>query len=80
MKPETWSSSTSGTSEIRCPFFMAHNGHEVHCEGIMDGSKIIQRYCRASDKDKQCQIFCCEVYSYCEIYRMLMQAKYDEEG
>lgn len=45
----------------------------------MDGSKLITRYCRSGDKDKQCQIYCCEMFSYCEIYRMLMREKYDEE-
>ena len=79
VRPEKWSSSTAGTGEIKCPFFVAHNATEVHCEGIMDDSKLILRYCRAGDKDKQCQIFCSEMYTYCEIYRMLMREKYTED-
>ena len=79
MRPQGYPSSTSGTGDIKCPFFLEHNAREVHCEGIMDGSKVIQRYCKAADKAMQCNIYCSEMYTYCEIYRMLMRAKYDEE-
>jgi predicted metal-binding transcription factor (methanogenesis marker protein 9) len=34
---------------------------------------------RRSDYDTQLGVFCCEHYKKCEIYRMLMENKYDEE-
>jgi predicted metal-binding transcription factor (methanogenesis marker protein 9) len=34
---------------------------------------------RRNDYDTQLGVFCCEHYKKCEIYRMLMENKYDEE-
>lgn len=78
VKPETFYSSTSGTGEVRCPFFKGHGRNEIVCEGLVDRSSIILRYQSTGDKEMQSTLYCKGLYSYCEIYNMLMRAKYDE--
>jgi hypothetical protein len=36
-------------------------------------------FSRKKDYETQLGVFCCEYYKKCEIYRMIMAAKYDEE-
>lgn len=78
IKPEQ-PSETSGTGAITCPFFLAHSAHEIHCEGIVDDSRIILRFRQACDKKRQLRIFCSDHFKNCEIYRTLMRDKYGEE-
>jgi len=44
----------------------------------MDGCTVSVRFARAKLRDKHWRLFCCGRYDYCEIYRMVMEAKYDE--
>ena len=74
----------SGGSYIKadfgCPFYRYDDGRRVvACEGVTDGSIIIQRYSRRGDWECQVKTFCCEHWKNCEIYRMLMENKYEEE-
>jgi len=48
------------------------------CEGLVPRSSIILRYQSTGDKEMQSTLYCKGLYSYCEIYNMLMRAKYDE--
>lgn len=45
----------------------------------MDKSTLALTYRQREDYDTQLCVFCCEHYKKCEIYRMIMAAKYDEE-
>ena len=66
--------------DVGCPFFKTDDGKlTITCEGVTDGSFIIQRFLRKSDWECQTRTFCCEHYKKCEIYRMLMEYKYGEE-
>lgn len=78
VRDETAYSATSGTGEVKCPFFKGHGRYELVCEGLVDKSSIILRYQQISDKEMQSTLYCKGLYSYCEIYNMLMRAKYDE--
>ena len=65
-------------TEVECPFYRFDDGRRrITCEGIMDGSSVALLFRERSDFDKQLEVFCCEHYKKCEIYRMLME-KYEE--
>ena len=62
---------------IACPFYRMDDGKwKLTCEGIVDGSTISQNYRCKADLEQQIEVFCCDYYKNCEIYRMLMEAKY----
>lgn len=42
MKPTY--TSTSGTDDVWCPFFVAHGKNEIVCEGCMRGTKNVLRF------------------------------------
>ena len=66
--------------DVGCPFFKYDDGQRtVACEGVTDGSIILQRYSKKKDWECQVRTFCCEHWVKCEIYRMLMENKYEEE-
>ena len=65
--------------EVRCPFYQSDDDkRRIICEGIVDGSTIAVNYRRRADLQKQISIFCSKRYENCEIYRMLMNEKYEE--
>ena len=64
--------------EVRCPFFKNQDKHFISCEGLVDSSNISLRYKYGKDKNIQFDEFCCSKYTYCEIYRMLINEKYQE--
>ena len=67
-------------ADVGCPFYRYDDGRRtVACEGVTDGSIILQRYSRRSDWECQVRTFCCEHWQKCEVYRMLMQ-KYEEDN
>lgn len=74
-------SSWKGRSDAQCPFFKSDVGTQrrILCEGIVDKSTLALSFNRKKDYETQLIVFCCEHYKKCEIYRMLMEAKYDEE-
>lgn len=65
-------------TEARCPFFKSAVRTRVTCEGPIDGALIMLVMHTRRQMDKQLRIFCCEHYEKCEIYRMVMAAKYEE--
>lgn len=66
--------------DVGCPFYRYDDGRQqIACEGVTDESIIIQRFARKSDWECQVRNFCCEHYKNCEIHRMLMEYKYEEE-
>ncbi len=67
-------------ADVRCPFYRNDDGRQViKCEGIIDESGLALTFGRKRDFVKQVTVFCCDKYKYCEIYRTIMAAKYDEE-
>ena len=77
------SGSFKAQADVQCPFFKydeyTKKRYGVVCEGLVDKSTLALVYCRKRDYETQLRVFCCEHYKKCEIYRMLMEAKYDEE-
>ena len=65
-------------SGVQCPFYRFDDKkRSITCEGIIDRSHITLSYQYGRDQRRQLEVFCCEHYKKCEIYRMLMKDKYD---
>lgn len=75
------SGSYKAQANVQCPFFKFDEFKQkrIVCEGFVDESSLALIYGRRKDYDTQLSVFCCENYKCCEVYRMLMEAKYDEE-
>jgi hypothetical protein len=67
--------------DAKCPFYKSNDDKQrrILCEGIIDQSTVALTYCLRADYDTQLGVFCCEHFKKCEVYRMIMEAKYDEE-
>ena len=62
---------------VKCPFYRLDDCRgKVVCEGIVEGSTVSLNFKNREDLNQQMDIFCCEYYKNCEVYRMLMEAKY----
>ena len=74
-------SSWKGRCDAKCPFFNSDVGKQkrIICEGIVDKSTLALTFSRKKDYATQLGVFCCEHFKKCEIYRMLMENKYDDE-
>ena len=70
-----------GQADAQCPFYRSDDCQKkrIICEGIVDRSTLALTYRHRNDYDTQLIVFCCEHYKKCEVYRMLMEAKYDDE-
>jgi hypothetical protein len=70
-------------ADVLCPFYKYDDGKRcITCEGLVgdkDDSSLALIYHSKRDYEAQIDVFCCEHYLKCEIYRMLMAAKYEEE-
>lgn len=65
--------------KVKCPFYKYDDGKQrIICEGIVEDSSLALIYHRKDDYAMQIDTFCCEHYTKCEVYRMLID-KYDEE-
>ena len=64
---------------VRCPFYKFDDWkRRITCEGIIDDSSLALIFHNKNDYETQINVFCCEYYKNCEVYRMLME-KYDKE-
>ena len=64
---------------VKCPFYHRDDARSsITCEGFMDDMIIKLQYRKKADLKQQLKVFCCEHYEKCEIYRAIMEAKYDE--
>lgn len=61
---------------IKCPFFRAHSGRAIGCEGITDDCTIMINFHGKAARDQHEEIFCRNRFHYCEIYRAVYQ-KYE---
>lgn len=70
-----------GKVDSQCPFYRSDDGQKrrIICEGIVPESTLALTFRQRVAYEKQLGVFCCEHYKKCEIYRMLMENKYDEE-
>ena len=69
-------SMTSG--EIICPFYRNDDGsRRIVCEGFVDDSFPVQQFTRKAEFLKQRSIYCADHCRCCEVYRMLVHAKYE---
>lgn len=60
--------------EVKCPFYITDDGkEEIVCEGLVEDSRIALRYAERGDYRCQMQVFCCDRYTNCEIYRVLIE-------
>ena len=65
---------------VQCPFYKGDDGKfSITCEGFGNARLLKQRYRNKADYEKQMLVFCCKHYKNCEVYRMLMETKYNEE-
>ena len=66
---------------VKCPFYQYSKGQErkICCEGIIEGSSTFLVFHRRNDFRIQMEVFCCEHYAKCEVYNMLMTAKYSDD-
>ena len=65
---------------VQCPFYKEDDGRlSIICEGFGDARYLKQMYYNKAQYAKQIGVFCCENYKRCEVYRVLMETKYDEE-
>ena len=64
---------------VKCPFFRAYGSHSVLCESFMDGAGNRTCFRHGADRERHMELYCCGKYDYCEVYRMVKEAKYDDE-
>lgn len=75
--PTRMTGSTYSLSYVRCPFYRVDDGiKRIACEGFTDDSSVTQTYRYKHQFDRQMQIFCCDRFQNCEVYRLLME-KYE---
>ena len=65
--------------DVKCPFYQESDAKRVKCEGLTDDSKILVQFRTSEGKNRQIYGWCASKYEACEIYRMIMDAKYKEE-
>ncbi len=67
-------------ADVQCPFYQYDDGRRrITCEGIIDKGTLTLNFRTIKDYETQIDNFCCVYYKKCEIYRMLMENKYDDE-
>ena len=67
-------------ADVLCPFYKYDDGKQrITCEGLVDDSSLALIYHQKIDYETQINVFCCENYKHCEVYRMLMENKYEED-
>lgn len=69
---------SSGKGKCRCPFFRNKGSVSVCCEGFTDDNTVSVRFFERKKLEQHWECYCCARYDYCEIYRMVMEAKYEE--
>ena len=71
--------------DVVCPLYreggekLSRDPRRIGCEGITDQSRITLDFDTEAAAAQHMRIFCCGRYTYCEIYRAVYGAKYDDE-
>ena len=63
---------------MKCPFWRWDYVRCVACEGPFDGTGVHLTFEELEEQKKHMELFCADKFEYCEIYRMVKEAKYDE--
>ena len=70
----------SRSRDAKCPFYRLSVKYQLHCEGYVDGiATMILRFQTYEDRDRHLEIFCGDKCENCEIYRLIMENKYDDQ-
>ena len=72
-------SSTTGTGEIRCPYFVAHGNMEIICEGIVDGTRTVTKFPGPEERKFHQNVFCEKCYKKCEIAAAVEHFRWAED-
>ena len=72
-------SSTAGSGDIRCPFFVAHNCTEIVCEGLIEGCRSCMRFKESGRKAFHQATYCEQEYKRCEMYLSIRHWKWPDE-
>lgn len=64
--------------DCKCPFMVAILDRSIECEAPMDGAKNILRFEEKRQLKRHAGMYCTKNYCYCEVYRMVMAAKYED--
>lgn len=68
--------------EILCPFFREEDArkHKIICEGLGDARSMAWNFRNEDERQRirQLEIFCQDRYKNCELYRMILESKYDD--
>lgn len=71
---------------VLCPFYRKDTDKKgkwlssICCEGFMDGCLLTSTFYRQDLFQQHMDVFCKGRYSCCEVYRMIMAAKYEDEA
>lgn len=66
--------------DVLCPFFRRdENYQKITCEGLVDKSTLTLSFGRRKDFNIHIMTYCCKHYDKCEIHRMLMESKYEDD-
>lgn len=72
-------SSTTGTGNIGCPFFVAHSGTEIVCEGVIDGTRTLTRFPCSEDKTFHQTTYCEKCWKKCEIFCSISHFRWTDD-
>ena len=72
-------STTSDTGNICCPFFVAHSGKEIMCEGLIDGTRICTCFDDKENKTWHQENYCERCFKRCEVYCSIQHWQWPEE-
>ena len=64
---------------VVCPFFRGYTPTTLRCEGFDDGVGTTSTFPNRARQTQHMEIFCYKHYEKCEVFRMVMDAKYHDE-
>jgi hypothetical protein len=67
----------SEEKEVKCPFYVSMNSHNILCEGITEDNTIKLIFTSPEKRKSYCIKCCRSNYKNCEIFKML-EKKYEE--
>jgi hypothetical protein len=63
---------------VKCPFYRGYTKNAIKCEGFMEGVGNTVTFADHKDHSKHMDVFCQMYYKNCEVYQMVMKARYEE--
>lgn len=66
--------------DVICPFYHHDDGkRSITCEGLYDGSTLIQRFNGKRPFTRQLEHYCFRHCADCGLFRMLLREKYTDD-